>query len=84
MYLINIGGNCLVADTQILFVAAEGSAPIKRMLRQAKVENMVVDASAGKQIRSVVVTISGTVFRSNVTVETLQRRVMETNKKNTD
>lgn len=74
MQLINIGGNSVIADSQILLISSSDSAPMKRILKQAKMENRLIDTTEGKKIRSVIITISGTIIRSSVSVDTLQKR----------
>ena len=53
MRFINIGFGNIVAAQRILAVLSPDSAPIKRMIQEAKERGMLVDASFGRSTRSV-------------------------------
>ena len=53
MRFINIGFGNVVAAQRILAVLSPDSAPIKRMIQEAKERGMLVDASFGRSTRSV-------------------------------
>lgn len=56
MKLINIGfGNAVNAD-RILAVAGPESAPIKRIVQEAKEQKMLIDATQGRKTRAVIIT----------------------------
>ena len=58
MKLINIGfGNAVNAD-RILAVAGPESAPIKRIVQEAKEQKMLIDATQGRKTRAVIITDS--------------------------
>ena len=55
MKLINIGfGNAVNAD-RILAVAGPESAPIKRIVQEAKEQKMLIDATQGRKTRAVII-----------------------------
>ena len=62
MKLINIGfGNAVNAD-RILAVAGPESAPIKRIVQEAKEQKMLIDATQGRKTRAVIITDSNHVI----------------------
>jgi len=75
MQLINIGfGNIVSADRIITIVSPE-SAPIKRLVQEAKDNKTAIDATCGKRTRAVLVMDSGHVILSAVQPETVADRV---------
>ena len=53
MKLINIGFGSMVADERVLAVLEPDSAPIKRLIQEARDRGMLIDASYGRKTRSV-------------------------------
>ena len=53
MRFINIGFGNVAAAERILAVLSPDSAPIKRMIQEAKERGMLIDASFGRSTRSV-------------------------------
>lgn len=75
MKLINIGfGNIVSADRLVAMVSPE-SAPIKRIIQEARDKGMLIDATYGRRTRSVIVTDSEHVILSAVQTETLANRL---------
>ena len=75
MKLINIGfGNIVVASRVIAIVSPE-SAPIKRMIQEAKDAKTAVDATCGRRTRAVLIMDSGHIILSAVQPETVAGRV---------
>ena len=74
MQLINIGfGNIFSADRIISIISPE-SAPIKRIIQEAKDTKMAIDATYGRRTRSVIVMDSGHIILSAVQPETIANR----------
>ena len=74
MHLINIGfGNIVSADRVIAIVSPE-SAPIKRIVQEAKENKTAVDATYGRRTRAVIIMDSGHVILSAVQPETVAGR----------
>ena len=70
MKLINIGfGNAVNAD-RILAVAGPESAPIKRIVQEAKEQKMLIDATQGRKTRAVIITDSNQVILTYLQAET--------------
>ena len=75
MKLINIGfGNIISADRMIAIVSPD-SAPIKRMVQEAKDNKTAIDATYGRRTRAVIIMDSGHVVLSAVQPETVAGRV---------
>ena len=74
MKLINIGfGNMVLAQRVIAIVSPE-SAPIKRIVQEAKERGSLIDATHGRRTRAVLITDSDHVLLSALQPETLVKR----------
>ncbi len=80
MTFINIGFSNLAAAERIIAVAAPESAPMKRLVQEAREESRVIDCTSGKKTKSVIVTDSGHVILSALPPETISERVGENGK----
>ncbi len=75
MQLINIGfGNMVSSDRMISIVSPE-SAPLKRIVQEAKDEKKAIDATFGRRTRAVIIMDSGHVILSAVQPETIAGRL---------
>ncbi len=75
MKLINIGfGNTVSADKIIAIVSPE-SAPIKRMVQEAKDSKIAIDATFGRKTRAVIIMSSNHIVLSAVQAETIAGRI---------
>ena len=75
MKLINIGfGNIISADRMIAIVSPD-SAPIKRMVQEAKDNKTAIDATYGRRTRAVIIMDSGHLVLSAVQPETVAGRL---------
>ena len=77
MRFINIGFGNVVAAQRILAVLSPDSAPIKRMIQEAKERGMLVDASCGRSTRSVLLMDTDHVILSALGPEQLSGRGSE-------
>ena len=77
MKLISIGFGNAVAAARILAVVSPDSAPIKRMIQEAKERGMLVDASFGRSTRSVLLMDTDHVILSALGPEQLSGRGSE-------
>lgn len=77
MRFINIGFGNVVAAQRILAVLSPDSAPIKRMIQEAKERGMLVDASFGRSTRSVLLMDTDHVILSALGPEQLSSRRSE-------
>ena len=75
MQLINIGFGNIVSANRIISIVSPESAPIKRLIQEAKDSKMAVDASCGRRTRAVIIMDSGHVILSAVLPETVASRL---------
>ena len=73
--MVMIGFGNSVSAAHVIAVVAADSAPVKRMVQEAKGTGTLVDATCGRRMRSVVVTDSGHVVLSALTAETITGRL---------
>ncbi len=74
MKLINIGFGSMVAAARTLAILEPDSAPIKRMVQEAKERGMLIDASYGRKTRSVILMDTDHVILSAIPPQTLAAR----------
>jgi len=72
--LINIGFGNIVAANRIIAIVAPDSAPVKRIIQEAREKGSLIDATYGRRTRAVVITDSGHVVLSAVQPETVAHR----------
>lgn len=75
MQLINIGFGNIVSANRIIAIVSPDSAPIKRMVQEAKDNGSAVDATYGRRTRAVVIMDSGHIILSAVQPETVAGRL---------
>ncbi|MBE6945016.1 MAG: DUF370 domain-containing protein [Ruminococcaceae bacterium] len=75
MKLINIGFGNMISSARILAVVSPDSAPIKRMMQEAKDRGMLIDASYGRKTRSVIVMDTDHVILSAIQPEAVAGRL---------
>ena len=71
MKLINIGFGSMIAENRVLSVLEPESAPIKRVVQEAKERGMLIDASYGRKTRSVILMDTDHVILSALTPQAL-------------
>lgn len=74
MTLVNIGFGSMVTAGRVLSILAPDSAPIKRIIQEAKDRGMLIDASYGRKTKSVLLMDTDHVILSAVSPETLTDR----------
>ena len=79
MKFINIGFGNMVAADRIVTIVSPESAPIKRLMQDAKAEGRVIDVSCGRRTRAVIITDSGHVIFSAIQSETVANRLESEN-----
>jgi regulator of extracellular matrix RemA (YlzA/DUF370 family) len=72
--LINIGYGNIVAGNRVVAILAPDSAPIKRIVIEARTANKLIDATYGRRTRAVIITDSDYVILSPVQPETMAAR----------
>ncbi len=75
MKLVNIGFGSLVAVSRIITLIAPDSAPVKRMIVDARSRGILVDATFGRRTRAVIVMDSGHIILSAIQPETVASRI---------
>lgn len=72
--LINIGFGNIVSANRVVAIVSPESAPIKRIIQDARDKGFLVDATYGRRTRAVIITDSGHVVLSAVQPETVAHR----------
>ena len=80
MQLINIGFGSFIAARRMLSVLSPDSAPIKRVVQEARERGMLVDASYGRKTQTVILMDTDHVILSALTPDTLSARWTDTQK----
>ncbi len=75
--LINIGFGNIVAANRIIAIVSPESAPIKRIIQEAREQGRLVDATYGRRTRAVVITDSDHIILSAVQPETVSHRLVD-------
>ncbi len=78
MKLVNIGSGNLVSADRIVTVVSPESAPIKRIIQDAKEKGMLIDATVGRKTKTVIVTDSDHIILCYLPVEKLASRIGDT------
>lgn len=72
--LISIGHGNILAANRIVAIISPDSAPVKRIVQEARERGTLIDATYGRRTRAVVITDSGHVVLSAIQPETLAHR----------
>ncbi len=75
MKLVNIGFGNVVSAERIITVVSPESAPIKRMVQEAKERGMLIDASYGRRTRAVIIMDSDHIVLSAILPTSISNRV---------
>ena len=75
MKFINIGFGNMVAANRVVALASPDSAPIKRLVQDAKDDGRVIDVTCGRRTRAVIITDSEHVLLSAIQTETISNRL---------
>ena len=77
MRFINVGYGNLIAADRIITLTSPDSAPIKRMIQDAKESGRIIDVSCGRKTRAVIITDSDHIILSALLAETIANRLVE-------
>ena len=77
MKLINIGFGSMVAANRVLAIVEPDSAPIKRVIQEARDRGMLIDASYGRKTKSVILMDTDHVILSAISTDTISARWMD-------
>ncbi len=75
MKFINIGYGNMISSERIVTIVSPESAPIKRMVQEARDDGRAIDATYGRKTRAVIVMDSGHIILSSLIAETLAARL---------
>ncbi|MBQ9375250.1 MAG: DUF370 domain-containing protein [Ruminococcus sp.] len=75
MQLLNIGFGNMVSSARIIAIVSPDSAPIKRLIQEAKDKGTIIDATYGRRTRAVIIMDSDHVILSAVLPETVAGRL---------
>ena len=75
MKLINIGFGNLVSAGRVVAVVSPDSAPVKRLVKEARERGMLIDASYGRRTKAVLLMDTDHVILSSVAPQTLASRM---------
>ena len=75
MKLINIGVGNMVSARKLVAIVSPESAPIKRIIQDARDRGSLIDATYGRRTRAVIITDSDHVILSAVQPETVANRL---------
>jgi len=77
MKLLNIGFGNMVSLERLIAIVSPDSAPIKRVIQEARDRGMLIDASYGRRTRSVIIMDTDHVILSAILPETVAGRLEE-------
>ena len=73
--LLNIGFGNSVIINKILSIIQPNSAPVKRFIKKKESGSLLIDATMGKKVRSVIILVEGIVVLSAISVQALTARL---------
>ena len=73
--LISIGFGNFISAARVVSIVAPDSAPVKRMVVEAREDGALIDATCGRRTRAVIVTDSGHIVLSSLMTETVANRL---------
>lgn len=77
MKLVNIGFGNMVSAARIVAIVSPESAPIKRIIQDAKERGMLIDATHGRRTRAVIITDSDHIILTYLQCETVANRLSD-------
>jgi regulator of extracellular matrix RemA (YlzA/DUF370 family) len=77
MKLINIGFGNMVSANRLIAIVSPESAPIKRIIQDARDRGMLIDATYGRRTRAVIITDSDHIVLSAIQPETVAHRLTD-------
>ena len=75
--LLNIGFGNMVSANRVMAIISPESAPIKRMVQDARDKGLLIDATYGRKTRAVLVMDSGQIVLSAIQPETVAQRLVQ-------
>ena len=84
MQLINIGFGNMVSANRLVAIVSPESAPIKRIISDARDRGSLIDATYGRRTRAVIITDSDHIILSAVAPETVAGRIAHSDEEDTN
>ena len=75
--LLNIGFGNMLSANRVMAIISPESAPIKRMVQDARDKGLLIDATYGRKTRAVLVMDSGQIVLSAIQPETVAHRLVQ-------
>ena len=75
MKLINIGFGNMVSAHRLIAIVSPESAPIKRIISDAREKSLLIDATYGRRTRAVIIADNGSIILSAIQPETVAGRL---------
>jgi regulator of extracellular matrix RemA (YlzA/DUF370 family) len=82
--LINIGFGNIVSANRVVAIVSPESAPIKRIVTEARERGQLIDATYGRRTRAVIITDSSHIVLSAIQPETVAHRFVSTKESSND
>ena len=79
MKLVNIGFDNMVSASRMIAIVSPESAPIKRIIQDAKERGTLIDATHGRRTRAVIITDSDHIILTYLQSETVANRIADEN-----
>ena len=79
MKLINIGFGNMISSGRLIAIVSPESAPIKRIIQEARDRGMLIDATSGRRTRAVIIMDTDHVILSAIQPETVAGRMGDKN-----
>lgn len=77
MKLVNIGFGNMISAARLVAIVSPESAPIKRMIQDAKERGTLIDATHGRKTRAVIITDSDHIILTYLQSETVAAKIDE-------
>lgn len=77
MKLINIGFGNLISANRLVAIVSPESAPVKRVIQDARDKGMLIDATCGRRTMAVIITDSGHIVLSAIQTEAIVNRLSD-------
>ena len=84
MKLVNIGFGNMISAERLVAIVSPDSAPIKRIVQEAKEKGTLIDATHGRRTRAVIITDSDLIILTYLQSETVAARLEDTDTDTTD
>lgn len=78
MKMINIGFGNIISESRVIAIVSPESAPIKRMITEAREDKKLIDATYGRKTRAVIIMDSNHLVLSAIQPETVSLRFTST------